>query len=59
MAILCFILFIIGGLSAAVGWETSNHSPNEKDKKVIQIYYGIAGVCFFFLFIFLASMAGR
>jgi tryptophan-rich sensory protein len=59
MGTLCFILFIIGGISAAIGWEASNHSPNEKDKKRIQTCYGIAGVCFFLLFVFLVSMVGR
>jgi hypothetical protein len=71
MAIACVILFIIGALSIAIGWEASNHytkidtrflysekekQKNLRDKKMIQVCYGIGAICFFFLFILLGSM---
>jgi tryptophan-rich sensory protein len=58
MGTACLILFIIGGLSSAIAWEGSNHSPNDREKKRSQAFYGITGICFFFLFILLGSMAG-
>lgn len=71
MVTACVILFIIGGLSIAMGWETSNHytkidtrflysekakQKNLRDKKMIQVCYGIGAVCFFALFILLCGM---